>query len=86
MSAVLLLFGATFIYAGILMSPTDSGAGIACALVGLLLIVKPCWDVVQRLRARPGHNTKAGRRNRGQGKERHLKLVKRDEEQPPTIH
>jgi hypothetical protein len=85
-SIILSIFGATFIYAGILAFPQDSRAGIVCALVGLLMVVKPSRDAIQRLRALSGSAPKAGHKDRGRGKKRHLKVVKTENKHKPTIH
>jgi hypothetical protein len=83
---ILSILGSTFIYAGVLTFPRDSSAGIVCALVGLLMIAKPSWDVFKRFRALSGSASKTGHPDRGRGKKRHLKVVKTEDKRKPTIH
>jgi hypothetical protein len=83
---VLFIFGAAFIYAGILMASQNASAGIVSALVGILMIIKPSVDAIRRFRALSGGMTASSRKAPGGGKKRHLKLVKTENEQKPTIH
>jgi hypothetical protein len=83
---VLFIFGATFIYAGILMSSQDASAGIVSALVGILMIIKPSVDAIQRFRALSGGVTISSHKAPGRRKKRHLTLVKTENKEKPTIH
>jgi hypothetical protein len=87
-SAVLLFFGITLIYTGFLASGRDPITGLAVALTGLILIIKPALEAVRYCQTNFG----GGPRPQGNKTERkvktrkvHLKIVK-SEDDKPTIH
>ncbi|MGC9966189.1 MAG: hypothetical protein ABSE08_12355 [Syntrophobacteraceae bacterium] len=89
-SAVLLFFGATLIYTGFLALDRDLTIGLAAALVGLVLLVKPALDALRYWKT----HFSAGQRPRPRGpkkeqkdqtKRTHLRVVKSEDDRP-TIH
>ncbi len=83
-SAILLFFGTTSAYAGFLVFPRDSQAGLALFAVGIILLIKPSLEAFRYLRFHlpPGIATV---RRSGQRRPTHLRVVRSDEDKP-TIH
>lgn len=89
---ILLVLGATFVYTGLLSYDRDPGAGISCAVMGIVLLAKPVVEGVFYLRThfsrvhgqRISVSKPVGSRGKG-----HLRMVKPREdnqEDKPTIH
>jgi hypothetical protein len=83
--AALLIFGATFIYAGFLMSGESTAAGIVSALIGAALLAKPALGVYYLIRGVPDRGDRNPKGGGRRGKSR-LKIVKPEKDKPPTIH
>ena len=88
LSAVLLFFGITFVYTGLLVSDRDVAAALSIAAIGLVLLIKPALEVLKYFRA---NHTAPPRPRRPRSEPRkkpkivHLKVVKSEDEKP-TIH
>jgi hypothetical protein len=87
-SAALFFFGTTLIYTGFLASGRDPITGLAAALAGLVLIVKPALDALRYCRTNFGdaqrpHGTKIEQKVKP--RKVHLKIVKSEDDRP-TIH
>ncbi|MFZ0929643.1 MAG: hypothetical protein WAN11_13645 [Syntrophobacteraceae bacterium] len=88
-SSALFFFGITLIYTGWLALGRDPSMGLAVALTGLILIIKPALQAVRYCRTNLG----GGPRPQGNKIERkakttrkvHLKIVKPEDDRP-TIH
>lgn len=89
MSAILFFFGATLIYTGFLALGRDVTVGLAVALAGLVLVVKPALETLKYLKAHFAAVPSA-RGLQKEPKERtrktHLRVVKPEDEDRPTIH
>ncbi|GKT09475.1 hypothetical protein [Desulforhabdus sp. TSK] len=85
---ILLFFGATLVYAGLLMGAQDIQAGIASGVMGACLSVRPLMRLWGWARVAGGIG------GRHQGKRRkphpHIQIVRRpdedEEHRPPTYH
>jgi hypothetical protein len=84
--SLLLFFGATFVYAGMLLSSRDPQTSLSVAAIGVVLSIRPIVRLIRYLRgsadAGSGQGRSGSRRKRGG----HLKIVKSDKEKPPTYH
>ncbi len=90
-SFLLLFFGVTFFYAGVLTLPQDPHLGVATSLFGLFLALRPLFEIFRHLKGMqvPQKSASLGEtkkpRPKGKG---HLRIVRpeEDEGRPPTIH
>ena len=88
LDCILLLFGATFVYAGVLIASQNAVAAAIVVLIGVLLSIRPVVRLVRYFQITFGggfgvqlKNGKRGGKRRG-----HLKIVKTEKEKPPTYH
>jgi hypothetical protein len=84
------ILAATSIYAGILMFHQDSIAGIAGVLLGVILLINPLLFAIRHLGASVGDDIRgaksSGSPQKKSPKKNHLKLVRPQDEERPTIH
>jgi len=82
----MVLVGAVLLYAGVLSLADDLYVGVGMMISGSVLIVLPLWKAfVHSPNSSSGsvrHVVTTGK----QKKKRHLKVVKRQEEERPTYH
>jgi hypothetical protein len=87
--AIISFFGATLIYMGFLILNRDLTIALAAALAGLALIAKPALDAVKYLRTYfaaasiPRGPEREQKRRPGKT---HLRIVKPEDDDRPTIH
>jgi hypothetical protein len=78
--------GITLLYAGVLSLADDLAVGVAMTIGGSVLAVIPIWKAFAHSRnlsgGSTGHAVKTGKKKT----KRHLKVVKREEEERPTYH
>lgn len=86
---VMAILAVTSIYAGILMFHQDSTVGFAGIFLGIVLLINPLLTTIRRMGASPGRRTaapKSGSPRKKSPRKTHLKLVKQQDEESPTIH
>ncbi len=88
LSLVLFIFGATLTYTGYLASGRDPAVGLAVALIGIIVIIKPSLNALRYYRTHFGRPPQpVGRKGgkKGPARKTHLKVIhSRDDK--PTIH
>jgi hypothetical protein len=88
-SAVLFFCGATLLYTGFLALDRDLTIALAVAFAGLLLVIKPALDALKYWKT---HFSAAQSPHRPQKEQKvrpaktHLKVVKGEDDDRPTIH
>ena len=78
--------GVVLLYAGVLSLTDEWYVGVGMMVGGSMLIVLPLWKAFVPARnllgGSTGHSVKTAKRK----KKRHLKVVKREDEERPTYH
>ena len=81
-SICLIFVGVTVIYAGILSLADDLSVGVGMVIIGGIFSALPIWNALGRGKASAGPKKPPAR-----GKRKvHLKVLKGEDEEHPTIH
>jgi hypothetical protein len=85
-SISIIFVGVILIYAGVLSLAEDLYVGVGMMIGGGVLALTPIWRIFLRSRNLSGGATRYAVNTGKQKKTRHLKIVKREEEERPTYH
>ena len=85
-SISIIFTGVIILYAGVLSLADDLYVGVGMMISGSVLAIIPLWNAFVHWRNLSGGTTKYAVNTGKRKKTRHLKIVKREEEERPTYH